>query len=63
MSLTQNDLEQIEKIIDKRVGLSEKRLTKKIEDEVGSLAAMTAREFDRVHKKLKSQDKQFEKNG
>lgn len=75
MALSKDDLKQIKIVVHEEVvgtekrltkktadeiSGSEKRLTKKIEDEVGNLAAMTAREFSRVHKKLENHDKQFE---
>lgn len=64
MSFTKNDLQQIEKIVDKRAVETEKRfeknisgtivrrLEKTISDQVGGLAAITKREFDKVGQKF-----------
>lgn len=63
MPLNKDDLKQIEKIVDKRVGLSEKNITgkleKKIEDEVGGLAAMTKHGFDAVDDRFDQVKKQM----
>jgi len=64
MSLTKGDFQQIEKIVDKRAEITEKRVTskleKKIETEVESLAVMTAKEFTRVYKRFDDNDKKFD---
>lgn len=61
MALAKEDLKQIGKVVDRRVGLSEKRLGKKIEDEVANLATMTKRGFDGVDKRFEAVDKGFDK--
>lgn len=63
MPLTQNDLKQIEKIVDKRVTLSEKTITeklgKKIENEIEGLAVMTKHGFDAVDKRFDRVERQI----
>jgi len=60
MNLSKYDLNQIGTIVDKRVGQSERKLEKKIEDEIGGLATMTKRGFDEVGEKFKQQDKKID---
>lgn len=63
MPLDKNDLKQIEKILDKRFDRVDKKLNyldHKIEDEVGSLALMTVKEFARINKRLDKNDSDHE---
>jgi|GEM_PF-927870 tetrahydromethanopterin S-methyltransferase subunit G len=65
MTLTTDDLKQISTIVDKRANQTEKKLEKKIEGEVGSLAAMAKREFDAIttiHTSLVKGQKQIRKD-
>lgn len=59
MTLTKNDLQQIGTVVEKKIDASEKRLDKKIEDEVGELAAMTKRGFDAQDEHFARQDKKL----
>ncbi len=60
MALDKNDFKQIEKIIDKRITQSEQKFDRKIEDEVGGLARMAAKEFARINKRLDKNDSDHE---
>lgn len=53
MVLTKIDLKEIGKLIKE----SEKKLSVKIEQEIGNLARMSASEFDRVHDEMENLNK------
>ncbi len=65
MALTKDDLKQIRTVVKEEtydivkveIGGAEKRLGKKIENEIGTLASMTKREFDRVGERFDKLEK------
>lgn len=62
MSLTKEDLQQFEKIIDHRANKTDEKLTKAIEtidEKIDFLAGITKKEFDIVHNEFAEVHKEF----
>jgi len=69
MTLTKDDLKQIRTVVKEEtynivkveISGAEKRLGKKIENEVGTLAIMVKKEFDAVGERFKAMDQRFDR--
>lgn len=54
-------IEDLAKLMNKRLGTVSQHFDKKIEDEVGNLAGMDQREFLKIHQKIDGMDKRLGK--